>query len=447
MAIRRNPILVAFFLVCWVVLSSGDAPAQEPPPAGKDATAEQLTERRDWLFQRMLEEPANLDIAFEYAAVSSRLRDYEAAITALERMLIFAPGLPRVQLELGVLYYRLESYETARDYFKRATSGDDVPGQVRERVAVYLEAIEERQTRHLWRGEVFGGLRFQTNANAAPGSREITLGGIEFELRDEDTKQEDYSAFLATRLRYSYDLHQQGDRFEVNTILYGAWYQEQTQVNTELVEIDFGPRIDLERYGYENSSFYPYLLVNTVRLSGETYFYTIGGGFSGKAAAGDRVILGVSASLRDLRFNDTIERPNARDKDGHRATLQFTTRFKTSARTSVSALLEGSTQNARVGYEDNREVGFGIGGSMRLGDWATMNAFASRRFTYFDEPDLIVSTKPRRDRGNLARLTLTVPLTSSVSLIAQGEYRDVKSSYDINTYDNTGATMGLSWRF
>src|SRR5437763_7230157 len=53
-----------------------------------------LLAEQDQLFQRMLREPGNLDVAFAYAAVSAKLGDNEAAATALERMLLFNPNRP-----------------------------------------------------------------------------------------------------------------------------------------------------------------------------------------------------------------------------------------------------------------------------------------------------------------------------------------------------------------
>ena len=57
----------------------------------------EVQKRRGLLFHRMLVRPDDLDTAFEYAALSVRAGDLEAAISTLERMLIFAPGLPRLQ--------------------------------------------------------------------------------------------------------------------------------------------------------------------------------------------------------------------------------------------------------------------------------------------------------------------------------------------------------------
>ena len=75
----------------------------------------------------MLQDPSNLDVAFEYASLSSQVSDYEAAISTLERMLIFAPNTPRLQLELGILYYKLGSYEVARTYFAQVVANPSVP--------------------------------------------------------------------------------------------------------------------------------------------------------------------------------------------------------------------------------------------------------------------------------------------------------------------------------
>jgi tetratricopeptide (TPR) repeat protein len=79
-----------------------------------------LEAQKEALFQQMFRDPANLDVTFAYADVSARLGDYEAAVSALERLLLFNPDLPRVQLELGALYFRMGSYELARDYFDKA---------------------------------------------------------------------------------------------------------------------------------------------------------------------------------------------------------------------------------------------------------------------------------------------------------------------------------------
>jgi hypothetical protein len=49
----------------------------------------------------MFEAPDDVDLMFQYALTSIRLQDHEAAITTLERILIYSPNLLRVKVELG----------------------------------------------------------------------------------------------------------------------------------------------------------------------------------------------------------------------------------------------------------------------------------------------------------------------------------------------------------
>ena len=93
--------------------------AQAASAQGMDERAA-LEARQEALLSAMLADPQDLDTAFEHAAVSVRLDDYEAAVGTLERILVMAPESPAVLLELGVLYYRLGSFETARIYLQRA---------------------------------------------------------------------------------------------------------------------------------------------------------------------------------------------------------------------------------------------------------------------------------------------------------------------------------------
>src|SRR5262249_31767654 len=120
---------IQILLALAIILTPIAAAAQALSPKEK-AT---LEAQKNALFQQMLRNPDNLDVAFAYAGVSARLGDYEAAVAALERMLLYNPNLPRVQLELGGLYFRMGSYDLARAYFEKA-AGANPPAAVRHRI-------------------------------------------------------------------------------------------------------------------------------------------------------------------------------------------------------------------------------------------------------------------------------------------------------------------------
>jgi Flp pilus assembly protein TadD len=83
--------------------------------------------QRQALLRQMIARPNDLDLAYQYAQLSAQVGDYEGAISTLERMLIYAPNTPRLELELGILYYRIGSYEIARSYFATVLADPNVP--------------------------------------------------------------------------------------------------------------------------------------------------------------------------------------------------------------------------------------------------------------------------------------------------------------------------------
>jgi hypothetical protein len=83
--------LAAAVAVAVTFCVSGTPPAFAAPDS-TPASRDQIEDRRQALLRLMLQDPSNLDVAFEYAALSSQVGDYEAAVSTLERMLIFAPN-------------------------------------------------------------------------------------------------------------------------------------------------------------------------------------------------------------------------------------------------------------------------------------------------------------------------------------------------------------------
>jgi hypothetical protein len=101
---------------------------------------EQLLAQKQTLLQQMMQSPANVDVILTYARVSAQLGDNEGAISALERLLLFKPNMPQIELELGVLYFRLGSFELARSYLEKANA-DNPPPELKPRINRYLSEI------------------------------------------------------------------------------------------------------------------------------------------------------------------------------------------------------------------------------------------------------------------------------------------------------------------
>ena len=147
-------------------------------PASAQSDAEEVRAEYDELFQRLFRDPGDLDLTFRFAEVAVQIGNYEAAISVLERMLLYNPNLPRVRLELGVLYFRLGSYALARAYLTRAIEGADVPDDVRQRVEVFLAEIEKRLSPSQFSGSVYGGYRYPDERQLGAEFDRRTGGGI-----------------------------------------------------------------------------------------------------------------------------------------------------------------------------------------------------------------------------------------------------------------------------
>ncbi len=418
-----------------------------------DLTVDELQAEQQRLFEAMLAEPDDLDITFRYAAVSSRLGDPEAAITALERMLLFNPDLPRVRLELGVLYFRMQSYDVAEAYFRQALEVESVPPEVEARVNRFLAEIDDRRSPVSWTGQIFAGLRYQDNANAAPGGETVTLGGLEFRLDDESRRREDVDLFTSGSATHRYRIGLEGDALVSNASVYANAYLDDDDLNVALLAVDSGPRIDLARFGREATSIRPFGHAEIVRLGQQPYYYAagVGLGVSHQAAEAFAVTADVRSSLRD--FTDTGARPNGSDRDGLTLTGSFQGRYAVSAETLVTGVVRTSRDWADEDFE-SRVAGSATLGVLQAfdspidrldGTWVA-TAAATVGFSVFDAAEPL-QTDERRDRELRLRAGLTAPITDVISATAQVEQTLRHSNYDINKYTNSSVLGGLSARF
>ena len=68
----------------------------------------------DEAFKRSMQNSADPPTLAKFAALAIQVGDIEGAISALERLRLIDGDQADVKLELGVLYYRLDSLEAAR---------------------------------------------------------------------------------------------------------------------------------------------------------------------------------------------------------------------------------------------------------------------------------------------------------------------------------------------
>ena len=171
--LRRVKRLGRVFILWVGVLGAYGASMKHASAQAPAVPSSELKQQYDAAFQETLSKPADLDVLFRFATLATQTGDLEGAVSALERMLLINPDLPRVRLELGVLYYRLGSYEVARTYLDTALKSPSLPADVRGKAQEYLAEIESKSKPSSLGGEVFFGWRYQSNANLGPAGSSV----------------------------------------------------------------------------------------------------------------------------------------------------------------------------------------------------------------------------------------------------------------------------------
>jgi Tetratricopeptide repeat len=309
--------LAALIGVLWAMLTASPvalAQTQAAPSAAPMSDADKRI-AADLLFKRLLIKPDDLDAGFKYAQLETELGDYEAAIGALERMLYYNPNLPRVKLQLGVLYFHLRSYEMARNYFDAVLNAPDTPADIRTEVQTYVTAVDKAVSTNQF--SVYGqfGLAYQTNANAGPNSPNVLALGQNALLSPEFQKTPDWNAFGLVTAHDFYDFNdQRGDGWESDLTTYYSQQFKVTRLDLGLAELRTGPRLGIGDYG--GLTVHPYALGNVLTLGGPAYLNTLGGGVSLNWPVNENLTITPGVEFRNRWFYNSSNYPTAEGQSG-----------------------------------------------------------------------------------------------------------------------------------
>ncbi|WP_299812155.1 tetratricopeptide repeat protein [Tardiphaga sp.] len=432
-----------------VILGAVSARAQQPSTTPISA-ATVVQQDYEALFQQMYKNPSNLDVTFKFAEQAVARADYEAAIGALERMLFFNPNLPRVKLELGVLYFKLGSFELARGYLQDAIKGNDVPDDVRAQVRAYLAEIDRRLARYEFSGFFHAGLRYQTNANVGPESLLIRALGQDAILDNRFGKQADWNFFQTVGANYAYKIGTRGDALEATFFGIGTQQFKLDQFNLGLVELIVGPRIAIG----QNASFKVYGIGDQVWLGGANYFNALGGGVSARTTIGDNVFVEAYVENRHRQFSDSLNYPTSSEQTGDLLS------------TSVLGDLRFGPLHwiTRIGYDQNSAV-FSYNSYKRYSvDMTIPYEFSlsvlgvPRQFAfaltagyswanYMDPNPIIDPFMARNDREQRYGAIFDAQVVDNLGIRTQVQYSKIDSTLPNYRMDNLSVSFGPSVRF
>jgi hypothetical protein len=433
---------------------AGDAgrPAQlaqsvvsEPPPPGKSP-------EYDAAFKAMQEDPGDSTKALHFAEIAAQQGDYEGAIGALERVLIFNPDLATVRAQLGILYYRLGAQARAQEYLSRALEKDlegPLASQARETLTLSQKALSDNQ----FSGSLQLGFRGQTNVNAGPNNGIARIVGFDTQLPRSLRSQGDGNFTGTATLSHVYNPHWvDGTTWESNAFAYGA-----KQFNIEVLDtfygaIDTGPRFFVPAIS-ETFSLRPYARLDDVIIGGINYFTGYGGGLSFNAPITDKFSLNGAFEGEHFEYYTDTLRPRVNDKTGPVLSLSLTPFYALTDSQAIALIFRGSRILANAGYETawrfavapNYYVLFDPGWTGQ--PWQA-NAYFAHVSTNYSQPDILVDPfNTRRDREWDIGAGLTIGLMKNLSAQLTVQQAWIDSSIPNYRFDNFSGQVVVVWNF
>lgn len=453
------------WMKCAIALAIAALVATAAPPAfaasaTSDATqwlTPQDTEaRRASLLKEMLARPNDLDLAFEYAKLSSEAGDYEGAISTLERMLIYAPNTPRLQLELGVLYYKIGANEVARNYFQQALANPKVPPEVAQQIKLYLQQLSLTVDPPPFSATIFSAIRWESNANSGPGTQSVTLNGIDFTIDQQTVGHEGWSALNIGTLHYQWNL-QQGDRIEFDALAYSTAYFENSlqDIDLDFFEFTAGPSFNMKRFQIENTRAYIYAIGDLAWLGLDPYFQAPGVGARLLSFAASQSVLDARVETRWREFENSSDLPQNDLRTGNQTRGGVTYSYYLSPGFVITAQGYVQRENANATFYSDWELAAGGGFAWTFNNplWKALYPWtfqwgAGAIMRNYDEPDPTINANAAEaDHVFWTRGALVLPIAETWALVPQVEYRDQKSNYDLYSFTDLTALVGVQKRF
>lgn len=443
----EGPVTRAFSVLlaaCLIVAAPGFAQTQ---------TVDDAEYRR--AFEETMRKPGDPATLMRYAELSVKVGNIEGAISALERLLLIDGDQPKVKLELGVLYFRLGSYEASRSYLESARASGKADADTKSRADQFLADIDEKSSKSQFSGQLLTGLRYSTNANSGPGGGVSSFGDTAVPTPNVSGRP-DFSVVAAAALQHRYDLgRQDGGMLETDVALFGARQFQIVEANVAFIDIITGPRT-LPFDGWaESVSLKPLLMARYIAVQDQTSYWAWGAGLEAAAPLGPGGGVALTMFGRRREYPDNFLVPTNSNSTGNELVSTMEVRGNIGSAFTLSLAVNFTRYIAAVPSESYGQFGVGAILAWRFTDplglngrtWlATFNAGVDH--ADYDQPDPVVDPDVRRQQFdyNLG-VMLAVPLDEKLSFLVQGSYAKRDASVPNYAYQAFTALAGISWRF
>jgi tetratricopeptide (TPR) repeat protein len=420
------------------------------------AVPPEVQQQLDEGFRQVLQNPGDTGANVSYAQKLVDAGDYEKAIASLERILITDPSQTQVRVEIGALYFRLGSYETARVYFRRALEDPNLPPALRERSEQFLKDIADRLSPSQFTGFASVGARWQANANTGPSSTNLFSNGVPFTRPNTQQPQSDFSFFGAGKVQHSYDLDTQNEAQIVSTLLgYGNAYSRFSREDVTLGELTTGIRFKPLPAELKDLQIRPHVIANDIEFGGERLLSTYGAGLDVTMTWTENLASELTLEYRHEDYGAIASLGDTQHQTGDAKVIKLRTAYELTGNSLVIADLGYRSAAAQRGYYDYTQysatltysLGYAAPAELTARAWtvAPYVGWYSRAYAGLDpfsDPFL-----QRMDNSVRLGVIHTIPIADGWSTYQQVEHLWGDSNIPNFTFQDTAVILGLTRTF
>jgi hypothetical protein len=407
-------------------------------------------------FEETLAKPGDPPTLLKYADLAIKAGNLEGAISALERLLLIQGDQPKVKLELGVLYFRLGSYEAARGYLESAKASSRATEDTRQRAGEFLAQIDKKSNRSHFTGELLAGIGYSTNANSGPSGTTNQSLGTNAVPTPNVSGQSDFNAVVAASFSHRYDLgRQDSGTFESDLLLYGSRQFQVTSANVAIADLTLGPRTHPFGGWAEPVSLKPFFTGRYASVDDLTNYWAWGTGIEAQSKIAANVDTTFTLLGRRREFVNNNDSPQNNQSSGNEAVVTWEFDIDLSEAWSATFAANITRYLAQTTSESYTELGFGGSVSYRFKDplglngrtWlATVSAGVQR--AGYDQPDPSVNPSVSRLQNDvLIGGVLAVPLDERLTFVTQANYINRSADLSNYAYEAFSILAAVSWRF
>jgi hypothetical protein len=444
MGILRIGVVIAVLTAAIPVAAQQSAPVTDTRAA------------YDAAFEETLRKPADPTTLLRYAGLAVQVGNLEGAISALERLLLIDADQPKIKLELGVLYYRLGSYEASRSYLESARASPRASSETKERASQFLKEVDSRNSKSQFSGDLLFGIGYSTNANTGPAGAIQSFGSTVVPTPNVSGRP-DFNVIGAGTIRHRYDLGRQDNgALETDLGFYGSRQFQISEANVYLFDLTTGPRTSPFEDGLlSDVTVKPFFTGRYVSVNNQPSYWAWGAGMEATTPIGPQINSALTLFGRRRAFLNNPDAPTNDLSSGNEAVAVLD--FSVALTSYMTLSLNGAFTRYIADADFESYTEFGVGGAMQVrftdplgfnGRTWTATASGSSVQAAYDAPDPTVNPFIARNQSDInLGFVLLVPLDDRFTLIGQTNYTRRNASLSNYAYDAFTTLVAIGWRF